>query len=273
MFSLNEPFCISFPTVIKAELTKSGRRVISMEASNEIEDTEGDIILQNALMGSAESYLKTGHIDIDHYSELGRNPAFSFLGIRDPNEWIIGLPLEVNNLGGGRTGVKAEIFRNKDGAADPQKYKYDMFWQTLQTDPPARWYASIYGFPGPDTEEGTAKARRYLVKSFDWRSTAVTRTPVNNSMKAAARIVTAKAFAAHLPRLTMTVPRERLFTREEVVKSFYDHMCKACPSTDNGDNVSTWTIRDHYMKCECLTYNMADLYALATSELINRTKG
>lgn len=263
----SDPVIIGFPALIKAHVDGAGRRLIELEVSNEYEDVEGDLIQQKALLKAASTYLRTGHVDIDHYSELGKNPAYKWLGIKNPEEWIIGMPTTVRDIGDSRTGIEAEIYKNKDGTVDPTRYKYDMFWQSLQTDPPARWYASIYGYPGNDTEEGTL-ATRYLVKSFDWRSTAVTRNPVNDSIKSAARIVSAKSFAAKLPR---PFPAdEQVFTREHMRQLFKSHICGECPSTDKGQDVTVWSIRDHFMKCDHLTYNMADLYALAISELMSR---
>lgn len=268
--SEDNAYVIGFPALIKASIGKAGERLIEMECSNESIDQEGDVILQKALLNSGSSYIQNGHIDIDHYSELGKKPEYGWLRARigNPDDWIIGIPLEVKDLGGGRTGLKSQIFKSKDGTINPNQYKYDMFWQTLQTDPPARWFASIYGFPGSDTEEGTHGVSRYIVKSFDWRSTAVTRNPINDALKSSVRIVTAKSFAANLPRQFPS--DERIFTRSAIRKVFNDHLAKSCPSTDSGKSINTWTIRDHYINCDCLTYNLADVYALATSELINR---
>jgi len=266
--STSDPIIIGFSALVKAHVSKSGKREIEMEVSNENRDTEGDVIMQQALLRSSDSYIRHGHVDIDHYSELGKNPAYHFLGIKDPDSWIIGVPLEVKDMGEGRTGIKAEIFKSKDGTIDSQKHKFDLFWESLQTDPPARWYASIYGFPGTDTVTGEGGASRYLVKSFDWRSTAVTRNPINNSIKSAARIVTAKAFAAHLPRFFPA--NERIFSREQMRHLVNEHLTKSCPSTEFGKNMSVWTFRDHFINCDYLTHNLSDLYALATAQLVSR---
>jgi hypothetical protein len=263
-----DPIIIGFPTIVKAAIGADGQRLIELEASNENKDSEGDIILQKALLDAAPHYLQCGHIDIDHYSELGRNPAYNYLGIKDPDGWIIGVPTDVKDFGSGRTGIKAEIYKGKDGVSDPSKHKYDMFWESLQTNPPARWFASIYGFPGPDTIKGGGDPYRYLVKSFDWRSTAVTRNPINKNIESTARIITAKAFAAHLPRPFPA--EERMFSRSDMRALFHDHLAKSCPSTDFGQQFSIWALRDHFINCDQLTYNSADLYALATGEVIRR---
>ena len=191
-----EAVLISIPTIIKAVADDTGRRLVSVEASNEVLDGEGDIILQSALMGSAASFVKTGHIDIDHISELGDR-----LGVPDPMSFIIGRPLEVKDLGDKRTGVIIEIFRSHDGTVDPKKNRYDSFWESLHTDPPVKWRSSIYGFPiDGQIEDHRDKGgkTRFIVKGIDWRSLAMTRNPVNTAIEGYAKIVTAKAAIAEI---------------------------------------------------------------------------
>lgn len=270
----SEAVIVGLPTLIKSVVSKSGRRLVELEVSSENKDIEGDIILQSALLKSADVFLKKGTIDIDHYSELGNNPRYAFLGIRNPESYIIGYPEEVFDLGEGRTGIKFEVKKNNNGISDPDKYKYDMFWESLQTTPPTRWLASVYGFPGSDTEVGACAkgvcgdccATRYLVKSFDWKSTAVTQNPINDSLKMAARMVTAKSFAAML-KLNINLDNQPILSRTLIKARFNDHICKSCPSTRNGTDINIWTVRDHYLKCENLNYNLADMYALATNSL------
>lgn len=270
-----EPVIVGLPTIIKSAITKSGRRLVEIEVSSEHKDIEGDVILQSALLNSAQTFLEKGHIDIDHYSELGSNPKYSFLGIRNPESYIIGYPEEVLDLGKGRTGIKFEVKQNNNGICDGNKYKYDMFWESLQTTPPTRWLASVYGFPGPDTETGTCAkgvcgdccATRYLVKTFMWKSTAVTQNPINDTLKMAAKVVTMKSFAAMLKsNIPMNNGMSNL-SRTMIKSRFIDHICKSCPSTHDGKNINIWTVRDHYIKCENLDYNQADIYALATDSL------
>ncbi len=187
---------IDFPVLIKSELHNE-KRIITLESSNESVDGEGDVILQKALMDSSETFIKNGHLDIDHLSEIGRS-----MGITNPSQYIVGVPLEVFDMGEQRTGVKGELFRNPDGTFDPDKYQYDMVWHSLQLEPPVRWRASIYGFPKSGMVKdcsketcGTTGATRYLVEGLDWRSLALTKNPMNDQIKHEAKIVTAKAYA------------------------------------------------------------------------------
>src|ERR1700723_62675 len=108
----SEPLIIQMPVIIKAHVSKSGQRIIQFEASSATRDYEGDVIEQKALLNSADFFVKNGFLDVDHYCELGRNPDYSWLGIKDPESWIVGKPLEVYDLGNYRTGVKAVIKSN-----------------------------------------------------------------------------------------------------------------------------------------------------------------
>ncbi len=194
-----EAIIVSYPAIIKAQKTETGERIVSVEASAESVDSEGDLITQKALLDSADSFVKTGHIDLDHLSEIGAQ-----LGIQNPLSYIVGIPLEVYPIDNGdgikRTGVKCQIFTSKDGVHAPSKNKYDEFWDSLQTNPPTRWRASIYGFPKSDGLVDCTKsscssgATRYHVTGIDWRSLAFTKNPVNDHIKGFVKIESVKSF-------------------------------------------------------------------------------
>lgn len=189
-----EAICLTFPTIIKAS-QKEGKRLVEVQASSEDCDQEGDVILQRALLNSAESFIKNGHIDIDHVSEIGHR-----YGIANPDAYIIGYPTEVRDKGKGRTFVEFELLRDEDDEDGTSLYNF--VWKSLHTKPPMRWSASIYGFPidgewedcSEETCEGT-DATRYLVKGLRWKSLALTRQPVNNHLKGFARIVKSSFYA------------------------------------------------------------------------------
>lgn len=192
---------ISLPVIVKAHQTDDGKRVVEVEASCEEVDSEGDVIEQKALLDSAASFVNAGHIDLDHISELGHR-----LGIPNPESFIIGRPTEVKDIGDHRTSVIWECFRSNDGSHNPDLHRYDAFWDSLQTRPPIKWLASVYGFPPSDSvidcrgsnSACPSKARRYHIKAMDWRSLAMTRNPVQNHLKGYAKVVTAKAFLLEL---------------------------------------------------------------------------
>lgn len=189
---------IEIPAIVKAKTDASGRRLVEVEASNEAVDSEGDVILQSALLDAGPQFVKTGNLDIDHLSEIGHR-----YGVTNPSAYIVGRPTEVKDLGDGRTSVVGEIMRSRDGIHSPTVNKYDEFWDSLMSEPPVNWRASIYGFPSPDglidcqkarAGEKTYGATRYLVKGISWRSLAFTRNPVNDAITGSARVLTAKAF-------------------------------------------------------------------------------
>lgn len=275
-FSKSDGLVINLPTLIKASVV-DGHRVIQIEASCQSADSEGDIITQKALLDSSIYFIKNGHLDIDHYSELANDPQFSWLGIRDGDEWKIGKPIDVHDLGNYRTGVKAEIFSNDNGEFNPSKNKYDWLWDQLQRDPTI-WKASVFGYPGTDTQhggcidgtDGMACATRYLVKSFTWKSLALTRKPVNAQIKNHVQIVSMKAFISNLGMMGVSPISGPIITRSQLRKAYNRHLVLDCPETNNGKNLTVHTIRGHFIKCENLNYCLSDLCALSLSELIRR---
>ena len=190
------------PVLVKArDPGGSGRRIVEVEASTEEVDTDGDVVLQSALLGSADSFVRSGHLDLDHKSELGHRMVPP---IPDPASYIVGRPVSVRAAPGGRTFVEGEISRPPYGASDPARSRADELWESLCRNPPVQWYASIYGFP-LDTQDcrGGAcgvPATRLLVKAIDWRSLAFTRTPKNTALTGHAQVVTAKAYVEGLSK-------------------------------------------------------------------------
>ena len=288
------------------------RRIVELESSNESVDMEGDVILQSALMASKESFLKNGHLDIDHYSEIGGrlNPP-----IRNPADYIVGRPLEVKDLGHGRTGVVGQIMCSADGRFDPEHNQYDMLWKSLTSDPPVQWRASIYGFPLIDGVEDCSETRcshgatRFLVKGIDWRSLAFTRNPMNNSITGYAQVITAKSFIAAIQKHNQWAisasgpfPADELFATvgpnmgsigpvitgggaaasmpamncpeniHEMWGEYQRHILRDCPCYDPQIGNSLPFFRDHYMACRGLPFDKADILAHALMYVIARER-
>jgi hypothetical protein len=259
---------VELPCIIKAVSPGAdGKRMVQCEASNEAVDGEGDVVLQRALLDSADSFVATGHLDIDHLSEIGDR-----LGIQNPTAYIVGRPTEVKDLGKGRTGIVGEIRKSADGKHDPDRNRYDSFWDSLHSDPPVKWRASIYGFPIKGMVDDCRKmacdtgATRFVVKGIDWRSLAFTRNPVNEDIKGYAQVVTAKAFLAMLKggppsfpmslAMPMTTPR----TMDELAGQHARHM-KSCEHT--GGLNTTVGFRKHFEACCGAHPDVADLLAHA----------
>lgn len=277
---LEQAFCISIPAIVKSHIAKSGQRIVEVEASCEEVDSEGDVILQQALLDSAADFIATGCLDLDHKSEIGYQ-----LGIPDPASYIVGRPLEVKALPGRRTSVVGEIRRSPDGRHDPQRYKYDDLWESLQSNPPVPWYASIFGFPKPGMIENCASgtceagARRYLIRGLMWRSLAFTRNPVNQSLRGQARIITAKSMLAQMAK-SMSILESQGVNDEpshtvpptvspRVGDLWAGRDCKAC-SIGAAPTLSGW--REHFTKCASMTPDMADLCSYAMMHKCNMEK-
>ncbi len=255
-----------FPVLIKAmPADADGRRIVEVEASTETIDADGDMILQDALMKSAASFVGTGHLDIDHLSEFGYR-----LGIPDPSSYIIGRPLEVRSGPDRTTFVKGEISKAIDGRVDPVRNRFDEFWQSLQRDPPVTWFSSIYGWP-IDLEDFSKSVgqssgiTRYLIKSLDWRSLAFTRSPKNTALTSQARIVTAKSYLLELAKEFAPgmgeVPSMALLSQSGI-----------CPLCSVHTLPSLLGYRQHFIACKNLSFGMADIYAHALMHQTNMSR-
>lgn len=283
MFNENA-FIIELPAVIKAR-TDGDRRLVEVSASKEVCDGEGDVILQSALLNSAASFVKTGHLDRDHLSELGER-----LGIERPSDYIVGVPLEVRDLGKGETGVLGEMQKGRTQAEE--------IWSGLIAQPPVRWQASIYGFPLPGSivDARVAKAgeamgaTRFCVKAIDWRSLAFTRNPINTEV-GAARVFTAKSFVAIMkarvpftemamdksePMAATVTPIDYILpprNREELMGHLLYHIKRGkCPVANPLTGSSVYNFSQHFMTCCGEPEWEADIKALALMHLLKREK-
>jgi hypothetical protein len=206
----------------------------------------------------------------------------------------------VKDIGGGRTSVVGEIRRAKDGVHDPDKNRFDAFWDSLNSNPPVAWRSSIYGFPtadglidctNPPPGTKTYGATRYLVTGINWRSLAFTKSPINDAIKGVARILTQKAFheimkanlAKNYPdssfnastQLPPPMPAYLLAprNREELIGHFYGHIKKGnCPYVTEESGGSVYTFRQHFMNCCCEPDYQADIQALALMQLLKHSR-
>ena len=261
---LDRAIVARIPALVKARTPDgSGRRVVSVQASGEAVDTDGDIVLQKALIDGAPGFVAKGHLDLDHKSEFGER-----LGIPDPSSYLVGRPLSVQPAEGGDTFVEGEISRSRDGTYDPARNHYDEFWGSLMMDPPVQWYASIYGFP-TDVDDCTAaactgtRASRFVIKAIDWRSLAFTRSPKNTALSSPTRIVTAKAFMAELR--AKAVPPGPPVTPLLAVPQTMDDVSAAakCDGCEVHKAPSLPGYRTHFAKCCGFHPGMADVFANA----------
>jgi hypothetical protein len=281
----DDALILDLPVIIKSR-TDDGRRLVEVEASNQEVDTEGDVVLQAALLDAAAAFIKSGHLDIDHISEVGER-----IGIANPTSYIVGVPIEVKDIGKGRTSVVGELHKPIEGKVS----KADELWDSLQMDPPIRWRASIFGYPKAgglidcrfEKCKDAPSAKRYVLKAMDWRSLAFTRNPVNDAIAGEARVVSAKAFIkSHIAQTALKAagqmvdvnsapaiapfmfpPRNRL----ELEAHYALHMEKGkCPYAGGDGNRSIASFRDHFIQCCYEPEWEADLQALALAQLLKR---
>ena len=271
MLDFDTAIIAQIPVLIKArDTSNSMRRLVEFEASCEAPDWDGDIILQKALVGSADSYVATGHLDIDHYSEFGAR-----LGIPNPASYVVGRPLEVKALANGSTYLLGEISRSPDGTVDVVNRKYDELWESLRRDPPVIWYASIYGFPLDidDCTQGACShpgATRWVVKALDWRSTAFTRKPKNEALKGHAKIVTAKSHFMELAKsMSVPVADPKTAMPNDMATLWSD---RNCPTCEVHKSPSLLGYKQHLMKCKGYPAGSADIGAHALMHRHNMAK-
>lgn len=139
------------------EFDDDGNAICCGEASNENEDLEGDITLQQALLDSKEHFITNGVVTYDHRHN---NPDE-----KNPERYIIGEPMDVNFMPDGKTLVKFKLFKRNDIAKEIIKKLQDKA-KTVRV--------SIGGHFG-------RKLGNKII-SFLWDEIALTYKPVNNTL-------------------------------------------------------------------------------------------
>lgn len=256
-----------FPALVKAYTPDSdGRRIVSVKSSTEEIDLDGDCVLQKALLDAADNFVRYGHFDIEHRSDLGHR---MIPPIPNPASWIVGRPLEVTAAPGGRTFVKGEISRSLDGVPGHA----DELWDSLRREPPVAWYASIYGFPMDldDCTKGAcpdSPATRFIIKAIEWTGLAFTRTPKNTALKSAARIVTAKAYLVDLAKAEPHgPPLSSLLAVPQTMDDVYAAAdCLGCQPQD------LHGYRNHFENCRGFPPGISDMMAHAMMHRRNMEK-
>lgn len=167
------PDFIAIAGLLKASpQEEAGQRFIYFEASNETVDQQGERVLAQALAASADLFQRHGNIDIDHETQLRRDPNWML--------YEIGRPIDVK-LAGPATFVKAQLYQGDTDLAR----NANLVWDSLtKLTPPARWYPSV---GGAVLEKGyeidpDSKARVALIKRVRWTNVALSRTPVNQAV-------------------------------------------------------------------------------------------
>ena len=173
--SVSIPDFLSIETMLKARPSEEeGERYIYLEASKEGVDQQNEVVLSKALAESAHHFLRYGSLDIDHKS---MPTIASRYGINDPENWEIGVPVEVK-ADERSVFVKGRLFSGDT----PLAARAGMVWDSLtKLSPPARWYPSVGGAPlarKTDFDPVTKASVGYVTK-VRWTNLALSRQPVN----------------------------------------------------------------------------------------------
>jgi hypothetical protein len=177
---------------------EGGQRILYLEASKELRDLQGERILVKALEESIPYFLKFGKIDLDHASVTGQIRGQKV----NPYAFEIGRPLDVRVDRNGDTPsifVKIAVFQSKDGTGNRFTEAADLFWDSLNTNPPTLWYPSVQGYvldDGPAVDDGKKTVE---VRKLQWHSIGLSRTPVNHHVGPASLVplpIFAKAFGS-----------------------------------------------------------------------------
>lgn len=169
------PDFVSFNVLMKATpRQEGGRRIIYVEASKESRDQQGEIVLAKALRESVSVFKKFGVLDIDHKSMPTVAKAY---GINDPENWIIGQPIDVA-FNGDTTIVKAELRQGDSQLAA----RANAVWEGMtKISPPDRYYASVGGsVTGREMRtDPLTKARVPVITGTHWNNLALSLNPVH----------------------------------------------------------------------------------------------
>lgn len=188
------PVSFQFPRMaLKAQVAEEqGQRILYMQASSEVRDLQGEKVLLAALAKSIPYFLQYGRIDLDHASVLGEIRGQKV----NPYAFEIGKPMDAR-IDGDSVWVKAAIFTAK-GPGNKFSESAELFWDSLQTNPPTQWYPSIAGdvfSEAPIVEDGQQTQE---IRGIRWHSIGLSRTPVNHKVAAVSTLplrAFAKAFA------------------------------------------------------------------------------
>lgn len=167
------PSYLSITQMFKASpAEEGGQRFVYLEASNEVLDQQGEVVLAKALAESADYFLRYGNLDLDHITQIGAKG-----GISDYPLYEIGRPVDVK-VDGSSTFVKGQVYQGDGPVAD----KANQFWDSLtRLNPPQRWYPSVGGAvleKGIDTDPETG-AKRAIIRKVRWTNIGFSKTPVN----------------------------------------------------------------------------------------------
>jgi len=168
---LRNPFYSPFGgAVLIKGAEEKGQWVVYLEASNEMEDQDGETVEMGALKKAADYYLTHGVLSWDHKHKITNDPGF-----------IIGEPLDVQFTKTGRTLVKGFLYQKNEIAKK--------VWNNIQSGA-RRLGASIGG--------GILQKASKRIQQVVWDEIAITHKPVNDGTLGNVQVVPFEAFAKAL---------------------------------------------------------------------------
>lgn len=167
---LSNPFYSPFQSVLIKGAEEAGQWVVYLEASNELQDQDGETVDMAALKKAADYFRTRGVLSWDHKHKMLNDPGY-----------IIGEPLDVRFSDDRKTLVKGFLYKSNDIA---QKV-----WKNIKSGT-TRLGASIGG--------GILKKSENTIKQVIWDETAITHKPVNDQTMGNVQIIPFTAFAKAL---------------------------------------------------------------------------
>jgi hypothetical protein len=167
---LGNPFYAPFESVLVKGKEEDGKWMVYLEASNELEDQEGETVDLKAMQSAADNFLSKGILSWDHKHKQTNDPGF-----------IIGEPLEVKFTEDKKTLVKGFLYKENDIA---QKV-----WKNLKSGA-KRLGSSIGG--------GILSKAGDRIKRVIWDELAITHKPVNDGTMGSVSMIPYSVFAKSL---------------------------------------------------------------------------
>lgn len=180
---LDNPFYAPFEEVLIKGVEEEGKWVVYLEASNELQDQDGEVVDMNALQKAADYFLSHGVLSWDHKHKQTNDPGF-----------IIGEPLDVQFTDDRKTLVKGFLYQHNDIAKK--------VWNNLKSG--ARRLGSSIG-------GGILQKASSRIKQVIWDELAITHKPVNDGTMGNVSMIPFAAFAKALAFSEGTADAEDLF--------------------------------------------------------------
>lgn len=174
------PFYAPCGDVLIKGVEEDGRRMVYIEASNELEDQDGETVDMDALDKAKDYYLTHGVLSWDHKHKQKDDPLY-----------IIGEPLDVKFTDDRKTLVKGWLYEHNQ--------KAQSLWDNIRSGA-KRLGASIGG--------GVLQKAASKIKRVIWDEVALTHKPINDATLGSVSMIPYGAFAKALSYVEGNAPVE-----------------------------------------------------------------